>query len=396
MELLNRSEMAGLDLLARKSLERGSDASILVTNSVLASNQKQDHWSWRHLREQFCMKSAEPLFEKYQARLQHSMFILALTANIVSGALAILLLCCLSPNPFDSIRVSIALKTLVTVTCLILYIISYQEKWFFSTYSRIFASCFLLVLTASSELATSLLSFSTFADVGQRFSVFTVLVCSVFLPFPKWYQVTLATFAVTVLELFLSGWSLKCGGGWSWPQMCADVIFHVTVSLMGLYIRFLMEFTNRKAFLDRRECFESKFHLQYEKDQEERLLLSVLPKHISVQVKESIRDVIRRIHLNPMPQRPFTELFVEKHRNVSILYADIVNSVALTASLHGHELVETLNELFGRFDDKAEMNSCLRIKLLGDCYYCVSGMPEYDSYHADHCVQMALDMIEII
>ncbi|GFT33814.1 adenylate cyclase type 2, partial [Nephila pilipes] len=79
-----------------------------------------------------------------------------------------------------------------------------------------------------------------------------------------------------------------------------------------------------------------------------------------------------------------------------ILYADIVNSVALTASLHGSELVETLNELFGRFDDKAEKNFCLRIKLLGDCYYCVSGLPDHDVKHADHCVQMALDMIDII
>ncbi|GFS80151.1 adenylate cyclase type 2 [Nephila pilipes] len=390
--------MAGLDLLARKSLEHGSEASILLTNSYVGNgdSQRQDLWSWRHLSEQFCIKNAESLFEKYQSRLQHAMLILALTANVVSGTLAILLLCVFSNSSLESMTIPLAVRAGITITSLILYIISYQEKWFFSSHSRIIVSCFLLILTVAAETTTSIQRVASGYPAGQRFSAYYLLSCTIFLPFPKWYQVGLASFLATMFELVISGLSYRLEGNLNLNQMSSDVIFHVTVALMGLYIRFLMEFTNRKAFLDRRECFESKFHLQYEKDQEERLLLSVLPKHISVQVRDSIRDVIRRIHLTPMPQRPFTELFVEKHKNVSILYADIVNSVALTASLHGSELVETLNELFGRFDDKAEKNFCLRIKLLGDCYYCVSGLPDHDVKHADHCVQMALDMIDII
>lgn len=56
----------------------------------------------------------------------------------------------------------------------------------------------------------------------------------------------------------------------------------------------------------------------------------------------------------------------------------------------------TLNDLFGKFDDAAEVgnrlnrqyidthfglknvlqkHNCLRIKILGDCYYCISGLP---------------------
>lgn len=38
----------------------------------------------------------------------------------------------------------------------------------------------------------------------------------------------------------------------------------------------------------------------------------------------------------------------------------------------------------------------MRIKLLGDCYYCVSGIPEYDPNHAMNCINMGLDMIDII
>ena len=38
----------------------------------------------------------------------------------------------------------------------------------------------------------------------------------------------------------------------------------------------------------------------------------------------------------------------------------------------------------------------MRIKLLGDCYYCVSGLPEARADHASCAVQMGLDMIETI
>ncbi|KAL3177550.1 hypothetical protein MRX96_039114 [Rhipicephalus microplus] len=38
----------------------------------------------------------------------------------------------------------------------------------------------------------------------------------------------------------------------------------------------------------------------------------------------------------------------------------------------------------------------LRIKILGDCYYCVSGAPEERPDHAVLCVHMGLSMVEAI
>lgn len=43
-----------------------------------------------------------------------------------------------------------------------------------------------------------------------------------------------------------------------------------------------------------------------------------------------------------------------------------------------------------------QKNNCMRIKILGDCYYCVSGLPEERPDHAKCCVEMGLDMIEAI
>lgn len=52
--------------------------------------------------------------------------------------------------------------------------------------------------------------------------------------------------------------------------------------------------------------------------------------------------------------------------------------------------------LYNRFDRLAAEHHCLRIKLLGDCYYCVSGLPEPRPDHAHCAVEMGLDMIDAI
>uniref|UniRef100_A0A8C9EK01 Adenylate cyclase type 5 n=1 Tax=Pavo cristatus TaxID=9049 RepID=A0A8C9EK01_PAVCR len=79
-----------------------------------------------------------------------------------------------------------------------------------------------------------------------------------------------------------------------------------------------------------------------------------------------------------------------------ILFADIEGFTSLASQCTAQELVMTLNELFARFDKLAAENHCLRIKILGDCYYCVSGLPEARADHAHCCVEMGMDMIEAI
>uniref|UniRef100_A0A672MYP3 Adenylate cyclase type 2 n=1 Tax=Sinocyclocheilus grahami TaxID=75366 RepID=A0A672MYP3_SINGR len=92
----------------------------------------------------------------------------------------------------------------------------------------------------------------------------------------------------------------------------------------------------------------------------------------------------------------FHNLYVQRHTNVSILYADIVGFTRLASDCSPGELVYMLNELFGKFDQIAKDNDCMRIKILGDCYYCVSGLPDPLTDHAKDCVKMGLDMCEAI
>lgn len=55
-------------------------------------------------------------------------------------------------------------------------------------------------------------------------------------------------------------------------------------------------------------------------------------------------------------QTRFHEMHVQRHNNVTILYADIVNFTPLSEQLTASDLVKTLNELFGRFDQIAQVS----------------------------------------
>lgn len=56
-------------------------------------------------------------------------------------------------------------------------------------------------------------------------------------------------------------------------------------------------------------------------------------------------------------KQSFHEMYVQRHNNVSILYADIVNFTPLSERLSASDLVKTLNELFGRFDQIAQVST---------------------------------------
>ena len=117
-----------------------------------------------------------------------------------------------------------------------------------------------------------------------------------------------------------------------------------------------------------------------------------------MQVKRSLMlkmtDISAYSHSRQMAQ--FEDLFVQRHSNVSILYADIVNFTPLSEKLSAYHLVATLNQLFTKFAQIAREKQCMRIKILGDCYYCVSGLPVSRPNHAVNIVSMGLAMIEAI
>ncbi|XP_026325028.1 adenylate cyclase type 2-like [Hyposmocoma kahamanoa] len=181
-----------------------------------------------------------------------------------------------------------------------------------------------------------------------------------------------------------------------YQQLICEEALLLSATGIGLYYRALTERAHRNTFAGTRTCLEQRVKLECESEQQERLLLSVIPAYIAAEVKRSIMLKMADACADSSKQTRFHEMHVQRHNNVSILYADIVNFTPLSERLSASDLVKTLNELFGRFDQIAQENQCMRIKILGDCYYCVSGLPVSRPNHAYNCVNMGLQMIDAI
>ncbi|XP_014486082.1 PREDICTED: adenylate cyclase type 6-like [Dinoponera quadriceps] len=175
-----------------------------------------------------------------------------------------------------------------------------------------------------------------------------------------------------------------------------DIVNHLLSSIVvvggtnvaGALTHHPRELAQRQAFLETRQCVEARLTTQRENQQQERLLLSVLPRHVAMEMKADIAGKPK--------DTMFHKIYIQRHENVSILFADICGFTSLSDQCTAEELVRLLNELFARFDRLAAEHHCLRIKLLGDCYYCVSGLPDPRPDHAYCCVEMGLDMIDAI
>lgn len=174
-------------------------------------------------------------------------------------------------------------------------------------------------------------------------------------------------------------------------QLIANGIIFVCGNLVGVYHKALMEQALKKTYHETLNFVNSRMKLESEKRQQEHLLLSILPVYIALEMKAEI--IARLKEMQPQHENTnFHNLYVKRHKNVSILYADIVGFTRLASDCSPKELVLMLNELFGKFDQIAKENECMRIKILGDCYYCVSGLPVSLPTHAKNCVKMGLDM----
>lgn len=108
-----------------------------------------------------------------------------------------------------------------------------------------------------------------------------------------------------------------------------------------------MENAQRKAFLDTRNCIAARLEIEDENEKLERLLLSVLPQHVAVEMKADIMSPV---------EGQFHKIYIRRHENVSILFADIVGFTVLASQCTAQELVRLLNELFGRFDQLASVS----------------------------------------
>jgi guanylate cyclase len=127
-----------------------------------------------------------------------------------------------------------------------------------------------------------------------------------------------------------------------------------------------------------RERERTRTALEVERQKSERLLLNILPERIAERLKGG------------------EEVIADRINDVTILFADIVGSTALSERLSADELVKMLNDVFTSFDDLSDRLGLEKIKVIGDAYMVVGGLQAPDHDHTARVADMALAMRSLL
>jgi guanylate cyclase len=108
------------------------------------------------------------------------------------------------------------------------------------------------------------------------------------------------------------------------------------------------------------------------------LLLNILPANIAERLKSGERTIADHVD------------------SASVLFADMVGSTPLMATLTPQQAVEMLNEVYSLFDELVAKHGLEKLRTVGDGYIVAAGVPMPRADHATACVALALDMIDAL
>jgi len=118
--------------------------------------------------------------------------------------------------------------------------------------------------------------------------------------------------------------------------------------------------------------------LERARQRADELLLNILPHSIAQRLKEGAVTI------------------ADSFDEVTVLFADIVDSTRLFSGASPVEVVNLLNSIFSDFDDLAERYGLEKIKTIGDAYMVAGGLPNPRSDHCEATAAFAFDMLRAV
>jgi class 3 adenylate cyclase len=132
----------------------------------------------------------------------------------------------------------------------------------------------------------------------------------------------------------------------------------------------------RKSLRDRERRHLAR--IEDEKERHEKLLLNILPQSVVWRLNDG------------------ETLIADRFDEVTVLFSDLVGFTEMSSRLTPSRIVTILNQLFSDFDAAARARGVEKIKMIGDAYMVVAGVPEPRPDHAEAIARMALDMKEAV
>lgn len=127
-----------------------------------------------------------------------------------------------------------------------------------------------------------------------------------------------------------------------------------------------------------REIVRAEAAMELEYERSEALLANILPVSVAERLKDPARNVI-----------------ADKYEDASVLFADIAGFTERASDMPPDQLILFLDKLYGDFDALVDKHGLEKIKVSGDSYMVVSGVPQPRSDHVQALADFAVDMAEV-
>ncbi|MCB0794934.1 MAG: hypothetical protein KDB88_09370, partial [Flavobacteriales bacterium] len=122
------------------------------------------------------------------------------------------------------------------------------------------------------------------------------------------------------------------------------------------------------------EVVKQSKEIEHQKGRIEDLLLNILPKQISDELRDTGKATARN------------------HQEVTVMFTDIKGFTQAAERMTPEQLVSELDLCFIRFDEVIGRYGIEKIKTIGDSYMCACGVPTSDRLHAHKTVLAALEV----
>jgi adenylate cyclase len=127
-----------------------------------------------------------------------------------------------------------------------------------------------------------------------------------------------------------------------------------------------------------REIVRAEAAMELEYERSEALLANILPASVAERLKDPARNII-----------------ADKYEEASVLFADIAGFTERASDMPPDQLILFLDKLYGDFDALVDKHGLEKIKVSGDSYMVVSGVPQPRADHVEALAAFALDMAEV-
>jgi len=162
------------------------------------------------------------------------------------------------------------------------------------------------------------------------------------------------------------------------PLQTIAVFFSLNFVVVSTIIFMLVRYFVREQETIKEHLDEEHSLLLLEQQKSERLLLNMLPAHITKRLKQESTTI------------------ADGHADITVVFADIINFTCLTEEMSPQQMVVLLNDVFSSFDSLVEKYNLEKIKTIGDAYMAAGGLNDVHSDYVSAMADMTLEMTKLI